>query len=97
MLEERTIVICERYTTVCLPEVFEETRKTYRRRQTSLHLGNEISTKHVKIITNPFLKLKKNPERNKHSSPYISINKNRVSIAVRGSIRGLQGTQCHKC
>ena len=52
-LEQRRTINSERYTTICLPVVFQEIRKTNRRRQITLHHDNASS--HTSAQTTAFL------------------------------------------
>ena len=52
-LEQRRTVNSEWYTTICVPVVFQEIRKTNRRRRISLHHNNAIS--HTSGQTTAFL------------------------------------------
>ena len=90
-LEQRTTVNFEWYTTICLPVVFQEIRKTNRRRQHSLDHDNASS--HTSAQTTAFLSTQ-NIDLMSHPpySPDLSPNDNFLFPYVKIKRRGQRFT-----
>ncbi|KMQ86491.1 mariner transposase [Lasius niger] len=86
-LAQRRTVNSEWYTTICLPQVFGEIRKTNRRRRIILHHDNASS--HTSTRTSDFLSIQ-NVDLMSHPpySPYLAPNDFFLFPNIKNKLRG---------
>ncbi|GBP29050.1 Histone-lysine N-methyltransferase SETMAR [Eumeta japonica] len=86
-LENRKTVKSERYTTICLPEVFEEIRKNNRQRKIILHhdsAGYHTSTETIRFLEDQKIELTDHPPY----SPVLAPNDFYLFPRVKSKLRG---------